>query len=95
METIRFAAESVCHPEGTHVATCAATPGCRETGPPGRSARDALRGAVRDFLPPAIKNSPQVGSVVLVVACGIRPYPPSKRKSGTMAIGWVERKQQQ
>ena len=91
METIRFTAEIIRHNEDTYEAICAATPGCRGTGPTPRSALHALRKTMRDFLEPALRRCSQVRISFLVVASGAGGSPPSQRKAGAMPGGWVER----
>ena len=90
MEAIRFAAEIVRHPEGTYVATCAATPGCLGTGPTPNAALHALHKAVRGFLEPALKHCSQTSVSVRVVAPGIQAPSPSERESGAIPVGWIK-----
>jgi len=90
MEAIRFAADIVRHPEGTYVATCAATPGCLGTGPTPRAALDALHKAVQDFLEPALKHCSQMGVSVRVVASAIQAPLPSEREHGAIPVGWMK-----
>ena len=91
METIRFAAKTVRQIEGTYVATCTAAPGCLGTGPTRRSALQALRDAMQDFLEPALKHCSQAEISVLVVASGAQTSPGSERKPGAVTVGRMER----
>ena len=91
METMRFDAEIVHRPEGTYVATCAATPGGLGTGQTPESALRALQETVQDFLQPALKHCPGVEVSVVVVASGIHASPPSERKSASIRVGSMER----
>ena len=91
METMRFDAEIVHRPEGTYVATCAATPGCRGTGLTPRSALHALQKVVQNFLAPALKHCSGVEVSVVVVASGLHASPPSERKSASIRVGSMER----
>jgi len=87
METIRFPAKIFRGPEGTYVATCAATLGCLGKGPTSRSALDALHKAVHEFLQPALKHCSQVEISLRVVASGIHASPPSQRRPTAMPVG--------